>query len=73
MRRDGSGKFMSNSPLLDKSKQIALDVIWLCSDIQKKKKEYVLTKQLLRSGTSIGANIRESFYGYSKADYAAKL
>lgn len=37
------------------------------------KKEYVMSKQVLRSGTSIGANIRESGRGQSKADFAAKL
>lgn len=64
---------MGEGPLLEKSKKIALDVIRLSMDIRKAKKEYVLTKQMLRSGTSIGANIREAFYGYSTADYAAKL
>ena len=39
----------------------------------EKQKEFVLTKQLLRSGTSIGANIREAKYAHSKADFVAKL
>ena len=39
----------------------------------KLKKESVLTNQLLRSGTSVGANIREAFYGHGTADFIAKL
>ena len=41
--------------------------------IKQAKKETVLTKQLIRSGTSVGANIREAFYGHGKADFIAKL
>ena len=37
------------------------------------KKESILTNQLVRSGTSIGANIREAFYAHSRADFVAKL
>ena len=61
------------SPLLVKSKKIALKIIKVCNDIKSKKRESVLTNQLIRSGTSIGANIRETFYGHSKADFIAKL
>ncbi len=61
------------SPLLVKSKKIALKIIKVCNDIKSKKRESVLTNQLIRSGTSIGANIREAFYGHSKADFIAKL
>ena len=39
----------------------------------KEKKESILTNQLVRSGPSIGANIREAFYAHSKADFVAKL
>lgn len=45
----------------------------MCNIIKKVKKESVLTNQLIRSGTSIGANIREAFYGHSKSDFIAKL
>ncbi len=62
-----------NSPLVDKSKIFALQIIQVCSTIKAEKRESVLTNQLLRSGTSIGANIREAFYGHSKADFIAKL
>lgn len=41
--------------------------------LKKDKRETVLTNQLIRSGTSIGANIREAFYGHGTADFIAKL
>ncbi len=61
------------SPLLDKSKAFALDVIKVCNQIKKTQRESILTNQLIRSGTSIGANIREAFYAHGKADFIAKL
>ena len=61
------------SPLLDKSKAFALRIIKVCNEVKREKKESVLTNQLVRSGTSIGANIREAFYTHSKADFVAKL
>lgn len=61
------------SPLIDKSKVFALAIIKVCNIIKTTKKESVLTNQLIRSGTSIGANIREAFYAHSKADFIAKL
>ena len=61
------------SPLLDKSKAFALRIIKVCNEVKKEKKESILTNQLVRSGTSIGANIREAFYAHSKADFVAKL
>ena len=64
---------MSDSPLLIKSKAFALDIIRVCNDIKQNKRESVLTNQLIRSGTSIGANIREAFFAHSKADFVAKL
>ena len=64
---------MSNSILLDKSKAFALEVIKLCNDIKTNKKESILTNQLVRSGTSVGANIREAFYAHGKADFIARL
>ena len=64
---------MSDSPLLIKSKAFALDIIRVCNDIKQDKRESVLTNQLIRSGTSIGANIREAFYAHGKADFIAKL
>ena len=62
-----------DSPLLTKSKEFALDIIKVCNIVKREKRESVLTNQLIRSGTSIGANIREAFYGHGKADFIAKL
>ena len=64
---------MKQSILKDKSKLFALRVIRLYKYLCEEKKEYVLSKQLLRSGTSIGANIAEAFYGQSEADFVVKL
>ena len=61
------------SPLLDKSKAFALQIIRVCNEVKRTKRESVLTNQLIRSGTSIGANIREAFYAHGKADFIAKL
>ena len=64
---------MVESPLITKSKNFALKIIKVCNLIKQTKKESVLTNQLIRSGTSIGANIREAFYGHGTADFVAKL
>ena len=64
---------MADSPLLTKSKAFALDTIRVCNEIKRSQKDNILTNQLVRSGTSIGANIREAFYAHSKADFIAKL
>ena len=61
------------SALLDKSKGFALQIIQLCNEVKSAKRESVLTNQLIRSGTSVGANIREAFYAHGKADFIAKL
>ena len=61
------------SPLLEKSKAFALAIIRVCNEIKSSRRESVLTNQLLRSGTSIGANIREAFYAHGRADFIAKL
>ena len=64
---------MTESPLVIKSKAFALDVIKVCKELRMVKCESALINQFLRSGTSIGANIREAFYAHSKADFIAKL
>ena len=61
------------SPLQEKSKSFALQIIRVCNEVKEKKREAVLTNQLFRSGTSVGANIREAFYAHGKADFIAKL
>lgn len=57
----------------DKSFQFAVRIVKLCKHVQEVKHEYVLSKQLLRSGTSIGANVAESQQAQSKPDFVAKL
>ena len=64
---------MADSPLIVKSKTFALDVIQVCKYLRVEKCESALINQFLRSGTSIGANIREAFYAHGKADFIAKL
>lgn len=64
---------MSDSPLIVKSKAFALDVIQVCKELRAARCESALINQFLRSGTSIGANIREAFYAHGKADFIAKL
>ena len=64
---------MIDSPLIIKSKEFALQIIKVCNFVKQTKRESVLTNQLIRSGTSVGANIREAFYGHGTADFIAKL
>lgn len=62
-----------NNPIVEKSKKIALRIVHLYKELTDNRKEFVLSKQILRSGTSIGANVRESQRGESKADFIHKL
>lgn len=64
---------MKNSPLMIKSKELALDVIKVCRDLRSAKCEGALISQFLRSGTSVGANIREAQYAQGTADFISKL
>lgn len=64
---------VAESTLMEKSKTFALEVIRVCRLLREAKCESVLINQFLRSGTSIGANIREAFYAHGKADFVAKL
>ena len=64
---------MTDSPLIIKSKDLALQISKVCNYVKQTKRESVLTNQLVRSGTSVGANIREAFYGHGTADFIAKL
>jgi four helix bundle protein len=59
--------------ILDKTYTFSLKVVKLCREIQSKEKEFVLSRQLLRSATSIGANAEEAIGGFSKKDFAHKL
>ena len=64
---------MKENIILDKSKAFALRIIRLYQYLSETKKEYVLSKQVLRSGTSIGANAKEAAHAQSKADFYAKM
>ncbi len=64
---------MRENVLKDKSYDFALRIVKLCKYLVEEKKEYVLSKQVLRSGTSIGANIAEGNQAQSKADFVHKL
>jgi four helix bundle protein len=64
---------MNENTVLDKSKQFALRIIRLYKYLCGEKKEFILSKQILRSGTSIGANITEAECGQTKADFYAKM
>ncbi len=61
------------SPLFEKSLDFASQVVLFYEVFSKSKKDTAIAKQLLRSATSIGANINEAVYGNSKADFIAKL
>jgi four helix bundle protein len=58
--------------IVEKSFQFALKVVLYCEELEKKNK-FVVSKQLLRSGTSIGANVREAQNAESKADFIHKM
>ncbi len=64
---------MAENVVVDKSKQFAIRIIVLYKYLCDEKKEFVLSKQLLRSGASIGANVKEAIRGQSKADFASKM
>ena len=64
---------MKETALQRKSKAFAVRIIKMYQYLCEEKKEYVLSKQVLRSGTSIGANTHEGFYAQSRADFISKL
>ena len=61
------------SDIEKKSFLFSVRIIKMCRYLQEEKKEYILTKQLIRSGTSIGANVVESQQAQSRADFVSKL
>ena len=63
---------MNVSMIEEKSRRFAIRIVRLCQFLSDEKKEYVLSRQILRSGTSIGANLAEARYAYSRSDFAAK-
>lgn len=64
---------MKENPLIDKSISFASGIIKLHQYLIKTQKETIISKQIVRSGTSIGANINEANYGQSKADFISKM
>ena len=61
------------SPLLNKSLEFATGIVLFYEEYAKTKRDTTIAKQLLRSATSVGANINEAVYGNSKADFISKL
>lgn len=64
---------MKENPVRDKSFAFALRIVKLAKFLETEKREYVLSKQVLRSGTAIGALVRESEHAESKADFIHKM
>lgn len=64
---------MNSRTVAEKSMEFAVRVVNAYKYLTAKKKEYIMSKQLLRCGTSIGANIAEAKRGQSKADFTAKM
>lgn len=66
-------KEYAENNLQSKSLDFAIKIVNLYKNLAYERKEYVLSKQILKSGTSIGANVAEAFGGISKADFTAKI
>lgn len=64
---------MDNSIAYQKSRSFAIDIVSLYKSLTVDKKEFILSKQLLRSGTSIGANLAEAVHAVSRADFLSKV
>jgi len=62
-----------DNAIVEKSKQFAVRMVRLNQYLVKEKKEYVLSKQAVRSGTSIGANVHEAQRAQSRKDFLAKM
>lgn len=64
---------VNKSLVYDKAFKFAIRIVNACKHLQKEQKEFILSKQLLRSGTSIGANIAEANGAISDADFSNKI
>ncbi len=71
--REGEMKLAKDSALLEKSLQFAARIVKLYQYLLNENKENIISKQIVRSATSIGANANEAVYGISRADFIAKL
>ncbi|NOU58869.1 four helix bundle protein [Marinifilum caeruleilacunae] len=59
--------------IVEKSYAFAIRIVKLCQYLNKEKREFVLSRQLMKSGTSVGANIEEAIGGISKKDFISKM
>jgi four helix bundle protein len=73
LRMDNEMASMKENVVRDKSFAFALRIVKLAKYLQGEKKEFVLSKQVLRSGTAIGALVREAEHAQSKADFVSKM
>ncbi len=64
---------MKDNEIKTKSLAFARRIVFACQYLRQEKQEYILSKQLLRSGTSIGANLAEAQYGSSRRDFLNKV
>ena len=68
-----NGGLEMETAIQDKSFHFAIRIVNLCKYLQQEQKEYILAKQLMRSGTSIGANVAEAQQAQSKPDFVHKM
>ena len=71
--KNGDIKMYSENPLLEKTLKFASRIVKLYQYLINEKKETIISKQIIRSGTSIGANANEAAYGVSEADFISKM
>ena len=64
---------MKDNIIIEKTLNFAVRIVNLYKYLCKEKNEHIMSKQLLRSGTSVGANVKEAEYGQSKADFISKM
>ena len=64
---------IENNALADKTISFAIRIVKCCQFLQSEKKEFIISNQILRSGTSIGANAHEGIFAQSRADFVNKL
>jgi len=64
---------MNDNVIINKTMDFAVRVVNLCRYLSEEKREFMISNQLLRSGTSIGANVREGVYAQSKNDFISKM
>ena len=63
----------TENAVAEKAISFAIRIVNCCKYLQEEKKEFIMSKQLLRSGTSIGANIHEGIFAQTRADFVTKL